>query len=133
MAFGFHIYADIGLLFIRAQGTVSQAERIRTMLAWLRDPEYEQCCDALFDLTAADSTPKVGELRDLIAILKLHIPERGPRRLAMVVSKPITYALATIFEKLMRLRGLPLDVKVFTDSNRAWAWLRPDAPPFEPR
>jgi hypothetical protein len=133
MSFGFHIYADLGLLFIRGQGVITQAERIRTMLVWLQDPAYEQCADAMIDLTATDSTPTVGELRELIAILKQHMPPRGPQRLAMVVSKPITYAIASVFEKLLRVRGFPLEVKVFIDPARAWAWLRPNGPPFEPR
>src|SRR5437016_5531467 len=89
MALGFHIYSDLGLLFIRGQGRITQTERIRTMLAWLQEPAYELCGDALLDLTATDSRPTVGELRDLVAILKQHRPPRGPQRLAMVVSKPI--------------------------------------------
>ena len=133
MSFGFHIYADLGLLFIRGQGTITQTERIRTMLAWLEDPAYEGCRDALLDLTATDSTPRMGELRELIAILRQHMPAGGPRRLAMVVSKPITYAVASVFETLLRVRGFPLEVKVFMDPARAWGWLRPGEPPFEPR
>jgi hypothetical protein len=73
------------------------------------------------------TTPKVGELRELIAMLKQEMPARGPRRLAMVTSKPIT------FEHLVRSRELLLEVKVFMTLGRAWAWLRPDAPPFELR
>jgi hypothetical protein len=133
MPLGFHIYSDLGLLFIRGQGTITQTERVRTMLAWLEDPAYEQCRDAFMDLAATDSTPRMGELRELIAILKQHTRPGGPRRLAMVVSKPITYAVASVFETLLRLRGFPLEVKVFMDPVRAWGWLRPGAPLFEPR
>jgi hypothetical protein len=133
MPLGFHIYADLGLIFIRGQGAITQTERVRTMLAWLHDPAYEQCRDAFIDLSATHSTPRVGELRELIAILKQHKPAGGPRRLAMVVSKPITYAVASVFETLLRLRGFPLEVKVFMDPARAWGWLRPGEPLFEPR
>jgi hypothetical protein len=41
MSLGFHIYADLGLLFIRGQGVITQTERIRTMLVWLQDPAYQ--------------------------------------------------------------------------------------------
>jgi hypothetical protein len=133
MSVGFHTYADIGLLFIRGQGVITQGERIRAMLAWLNDPQYGACRDAIFDVTAAESTPKVGELRELIAILKRHLPPRGPQRLAIVTSKPIAYGVARVFEQLMRLFNVPLHVRVFLDPNRAWTWLRPDGPPFEPR
>jgi hypothetical protein len=133
MPLGFHIYADLGLLFIRGQGAITQTERVRTMIAWLHDPAYEQCRDAFIDLSATDSTPRVGELRELIAVLNQHQPAGGPGRLAMVVSKPITYGVASVFETLLRLRGFPLEVKVFMDPARAWAWLRPGEPLFEPR
>ena len=33
------------------------------MLAWLRDPQYERCTDALIDLAGVKTTPKVSELR----------------------------------------------------------------------
>jgi hypothetical protein len=66
-------------------------------------------------------------------MLKQKMPARGPRRLAMVTSRPITFIVARVFERLVRLRGLPLEVKVFMNLRNAWDWLRPDAPPFELR
>ena len=132
MPLGFHIYPDLGLLFIRAQGAITQDERMRTMLAWLRDPQYQRCVDALFDVTTATTTPTVRELRELAAMLDQNAPGLGPRKLAVVTAKPIAYAMATVFGRLMQLRGL--EVKVFLDSDRAWQWLRPEsAAPFEPR
>ena len=131
MPLGYDIYQDIGLLFIRGQGVITQRERMNAMLAWLRDPQYERCSDALIDLAGAKSTPKIGEVRELIAMLKQHMPASGPRRLAMVTSKPITFAVARTFEQLVRLRGLPLEVKVFMNLRRAWSWLRPGEPPFQ--
>jgi hypothetical protein len=133
MSLGYDIYADIGLLYIRGQGVITQRQRMSAMLAWLREPQYEDCRDALIDFTDVTTTPKVGELRELIAMLKQEMPARGPRRLAMVTSKPITFAVARTFGHLVRSRGLPLEVKVFMNLGRAWAWLRPDAPPFQLR
>src|SRR6185295_12682815 len=112
MSLGYDFYSDIGLLYTRGQGVITQRERMGAMLAWLRDPKYEGCSDALIDLTDVKTTPKVGELRELIAMLKQQRPASGPRRLAVVTSKPITFAVARTFEHLVRLRGLPLDVKV---------------------
>ena len=133
MSLGFHIYADIGLLFIRGHGVITQEERVSAMLAWLSDPQYCRCRDALFDVSAAESTPRVGEMRELIAILDRHRPPDGPRQLAIVTSRPITFAVARVFENLLRLRGDPMRVRVFLDRNHAWSWLRPDEQPFEPR
>ena len=133
MSLGYDIYTDIGLLYIRGQGVVTQRERMGTMLAWLRDPQYERCTDALIDLAGVKTTPRVSEMRELIAMLKQEMPARGPRRLAMVTSKPITFVVARTFEHLVRSRGLRLEVKVFMNLRSAWDWLRPDAPPFQLR
>ena len=133
MPLGFHIYRDFRLLFIRGHGVISQTERIATMLAWLRDPEYPLCDDALFDISGAKSTPKIAELRELISILREQAPAAGPRRLAIVTPKPIAFGVAKIFGHFLRARGVPLEVNVFTEKEGAWAWLRPDTPPFDLR
>ena len=98
------------------------------MLAWLQDPAYELCTSALFDVSGAQSTPRLADLREIIAILRHHLPPSGPRRLAIVTAKPITFAVARVFEQLMRLKGVPLEVRVFSNREDAWAWLRPDDP-----
>jgi hypothetical protein len=103
------------------------------MMAWLRDPQYECCSGALFDVAAAESTPTVRELRELIAVLEQQMPPNGPRQLAVVTSKPITFVVARIFENLLQLKRVPLQVRVFMDHDQAWSWLRPDTSPFKPR
>ncbi len=101
----FYIYPDFRLLFIRGHGMVTQTERIETMLMWLSDPAYELCTSALLDVADAQSTPRLAELRQTIALLQQRLPPGGPRRLAIVTSKPITFAVARVFEQLMRLKG----------------------------
>jgi hypothetical protein len=128
---GYDIYNDIGLLFIRGQGAITQPERLRTMLAWLYDPGYEHCHDALIDFAGVRTTPKIRELRELIGVLKQNMPAHGPRRIALVTSTPITFAVAQMFAHLVQLH-LPLDVRVFMHLGRAWDWLRPGEPPFQP-
>jgi hypothetical protein len=131
MAFGYFINPDLGLLYIRGQGLVTQRERIHTMLEWLSDPAYPGCVDALYDGSAEDSTPRIAELRELIAILRQRLPASGPRRLAMVTSKPIAFGVAQIFGHFLQLKGVPLLVRVFLDPEPAWAWLRPGSPPLD--
>jgi len=43
MPLGYDIYADIGLLYIRGQGVTTQRQRMSAMLAWLSEPQYEDC------------------------------------------------------------------------------------------
>jgi hypothetical protein len=131
MAMGFIIYPDFRLLFIRGHGVMTQSERIGTMLAWLADPGYPACVDAMFDVSAAESTPKIAELRELISILRQRAPANGPRRLAIITSKPIAFGVAGIFGQLLRLKGFPLEVRAFLHKDAAWAWLRPDMAPLE--
>jgi len=128
MPMRFYIYPDFRLLFIHGHGVITQTERVETMLGWLRDPGYEFCTGALFDVTDAHSTPKLTELRQVIAILRQRLPVAGPRRLAIVTAKPIAFAVARVFAQLLQLKGVPLDVRIFPDRERAWAWLRPNDP-----
>jgi SpoIIAA-like len=135
MSLGFQIYPDIQLLFIRGHGVITQTERVKTMLAWLREPDYAACVDAVFDVSDAQSTPKVAELRELIGILRQYrsAPDSGPRRLAIVTSRPIAFAMARVFGQLMGRENNPIQVKVFLNQEAAWAWLRPGAPIVDPR
>jgi hypothetical protein len=129
----FRIDPDFRLLFIRGHGVITQPERVNAMLAWLRDPGYAACVDALFDISAAESTPKVAELRELIAIFRQQGAVNGPRRLAVVTSKPIAFGVAQLFGRFLQLNGVPLQVKVFLEREAAWAWLQPGVLPLEPR
>jgi hypothetical protein len=126
MPIGFCTYRDFQLLFIRAHGVITQKERVDAMLAWLSDPEYQHCVDALFDVTAAQSTPRLAELRQIVALLRQSMPRFGPRRLAIVTARPITYAVARVFQEVIQFKDVPLQVRVFMDRELAWAWLRPD-------
>src|SRR3954469_14145706 len=107
MPLGYDFYPEINLVFVRAQGVITQRERIRMMLACLRDPQYERCSEALFDTAGVRSPPRIGDLRKLIAMLKQQLPARGPRRFAVVTSTPISFAVWLVFEHLTRLQSLP--------------------------
>ena len=113
---------------------ITQPERIRAMLGWLEDPAYTRCTDAFCDFSVAQSTPTLTELQELIALLVTHLPPQGPRRLAIVASTPTTYGVARVFDDLLKLEAVPLEVRVFFDREAAWAWLRPaDTPLLDPR
>jgi len=58
MPLGYDIYEDIGLLYIRGQGEITQHQRMSAVVAWLREPTYEDCSDALMDLAGVKTTPR---------------------------------------------------------------------------
>jgi hypothetical protein len=60
VALGYDIYPDIGLLFFRGQGEIPHSEKMRVMLAWLRDSEYQCCTAALIDFAGVRTIPRVG-------------------------------------------------------------------------
>jgi len=131
MPFHYRIYPEPGILIVQGEGAMTQAERVETMLAWLADPAYQACVDALCDFSKTDSIPSRADLDELVTLLKEHIPARGPTKVAMVAPQIITFGVARVFEEMVHLGALPLQVKVFADRKNAWAWLRPGAPPVD--
>jgi len=125
MPFTYRIDEQARTLHIRAEGAITQAERIAAISAWLADPKYAACVDALCDFSAADTTPQLSELRELIGLLSERMPAAGPRKLAVIAPKPVTFGVARVFEDLVRLEGLPIRVKVFFERELAEQWLRP--------
>jgi hypothetical protein len=125
MPLAYSILAEWKLLCIRGVGVMTQSERIQTMREWLADPAYPDCTDALCDFSQADSTPTMAELRELVNLMSQLLPGHGPKRLAMVTSKAITFAVAGEFKDFVARAGVPMEVQVFADFQSAWIWLRP--------
>ena len=129
MPFAYTILPALRLLCIRARGVVTQPERIQAMNAWLADPSYADCDDALCDFSESESTPTMAELRELVGIMAQRLPRRGPGKLAIVTSKPITFVVAEEFSAFVKQAAVPLNVRVFADFDSAWKWLRPEKSP----
>ena len=53
MPLGYTIYPDLQLLLIRGHGVTTHDEMVRAMLAWLHDPDYPACIDALYKASQA--------------------------------------------------------------------------------
>jgi hypothetical protein len=124
----YRIDADAHLLFVVGTGMITQPERLQTMRAWMEDPAFRPGLDTFCDFTAAESTPKLSELREVVATIGEHAPAIGPKKVAILTGKPITFGVARVFEALAEIEDTPLQVKVFFDRALAWAWLRPGAP-----
>jgi len=125
MPLAYTILPGLRLLCIRAVGIVTQPERLQTMQAWLADPSYPDCDDALCDFSDSESTPTMNDLRELVGFMSQKMPGQGPRKLAIVTSKPITFVVASEFKGIVEQAAIPLDVSVFANFESAWKWLRP--------
>ena len=121
----YRIDPDANLLSVVSQGVITQDERMQTIQAWLKDPAYRPGLDTLFDLTGAESTPDLAELREIVATIAERAPDIGPKKVAILTAKPITFGVARVFQALAEVEDTPLQVKVFNDRHVAWSWLRP--------
>jgi hypothetical protein len=128
MPLTYRIDIDAQMLLIHGEGVITQPERIQTILGWIKDPAFRPGLDAFCDFSAAQSTPKLSELREIVAIIGEHAPAIGHSKLAILTSKPITFGVARVFEALAQIEETPLKVRVFFNRDKAWAWLRPHAP-----
>ena len=127
MPMTYRIDLDANLLIVLTTGVLTQNERIQTMLAWINDPAFRPGLDTFCDLTATESTPDLGELREIVATISENAPRIGPKKVAILTAKPITFGVARVFEALNAVEDTPLQIKVFNDRRAAWTWLRPDA------
>lgn len=131
MPMTYRIDSEASLLLVDSHGVITQAERIATMTGWLNDPAFKPGLDTFCDFSEARSTPTLAELRELIDIIQQRALSIGPTRLAILTAKPITFAVARVFEALAEVEATPLQVKVFFDRKKAWLWLRPEEPARE--
>src|SRR5262249_49910775 len=126
MPIAYSILPSLRLLCIRGWGVVTQPERIETMREWLADPSYPTCDDAPCALSPGASSPTLAELRGLVELMTKRLPAQGPRKLAIVTSKPITFVVAGEFKEIVEQAAVPLEVQVFADFQSGWKWLRPE-------
>ena len=121
MPFTYHIDSEAGILFVVGEGEITQAERLETMRAWLKDKAYRPGLPTLCDFSAASSTPSLPELRTIVDFIEQHAASIGPKKVAMVTAKPSTFGVARQFQALVD--SGPVQAKVFTDRVAALAWL----------
>jgi hypothetical protein len=128
MSLRYRIDADANMLFIVGTGIITQAERMETMLGWLHDPQFKAGLDTFCDFTTAESTPKLADLRQLIAAVGEHAAKIGHQKVAILAAKPIMFGVARVFESMAELEEAPITVRVFFERDKLWEWLRPGQP-----
>ena len=124
MSFTYRIDPDRGLLFVTAEGHITQDERLKVMGGGLSDPLYRPGLDTFCDFSASTSAPTLEELRGIVEYIGRHAKTIGHSRLAVLAPKMVTFGVARQFQAMVA--GGPLDVRVFADAPAAWQWLRPE-------
>jgi hypothetical protein len=122
MPFTYRIDPDAGLLFVVAEGAVTQDERMKAMAAWLNDPLFRPGLNTFCDFSASTSTPTFAELRSIVEYIERYAKVIGRPKLAVLAPKIVTFGVARQFQAMSA--GGPLDVQVFTESGAAWSWLQ---------
>src|SRR5262245_58749516 len=123
MSFTYRIDPQAGIIEIRGAGVITQAEYIDGFMSWMIDPLFRPGLDGLCDFTAAESTPTMADLRELIDLVARHTAYIGRVKVAIIASKPITFGVAQEFASLAQ--AAQFEVQLFTDRDSAMSWLRP--------
>jgi hypothetical protein len=123
MSFTYQIDPQAGIIEIRGAGVITHGEYIAGLMSWMTDPLFSPGLDGLCDFTAAESTPTMADLRELIDLVARHTAYVGRVKVAMIVSKPIMFAVARQFASLAE--AAQLEVQLFRDRDSAMSWLRP--------
>ena len=121
MPLTYRIDSEAGIVFVKGEGAVTQAERLEAIRAWTSDPSCSKTSRTLCDLSSTTSAPTLSELREVISVMQDPIAKTGDRRIAIVVSRDMSFGVARQFQALF---GSPTaDVQIFRDEPEARAWL----------
>ena len=72
MPMTYRIDPEARMLFVVATGVTTQAERVEAMLGWINDPAFTPGLDTFCDFSTAESTPRLSDLRELVATIGDH-------------------------------------------------------------
>jgi hypothetical protein len=122
MSFTYRIDPEAGVLYVTAEGHVSQEERLKTMAAWLSDPLFRPGLHTYCDFSASASTPTLAELRAIVEYIERNAKRIGRVKLAVLAPKMVTFGVARQFQAMSA--GGSIEVRVFTESRAAWNWLQ---------
>src|SRR5215470_6828381 len=122
MPITYHIDRAAGILFVFADGMITQAERIGAMRAWMSDEGYRPGLKTMCDFSAAITVPSSDELMQLVTFVEENATRIGHKKLAVVTAMPLGSAVARQFRALTAAG--PLEVGVFSTRHEARAWLQ---------
>src|SRR4029453_6342339 len=123
MPLTYQIDPQAGIIEVRGAGVITHAEYVDGLMSWMIDPLFRPGLDGLCDFTAAESTPTMADLRELIDLVARHTAYVGRVKVAIIASKPITFGVAREFASLAE--AAHFEVQLFGDRDSAMFWLRP--------
>ena len=106
MPLTYHIDTDSRVLLVCGEGVITQPERIQTMLAWIKDPAFKPGLDTFCDFSAAESTPKLSELREVVATIGAHTQAIGPTKVAILAPSQSRSAWRAYLKRSRRSKRL---------------------------
>ena len=121
MPMHYQIDSEHGMLFVVAEGDITQAERLAAMQAWLSDPDFRPGLHTLADFSEATNVPSLPELEEIAAFIRGYAKRIGQVKIAIFTKRPVTFGVARQFGALAP--GEFLTVRVFKDRDEALAWL----------
>ena len=121
MPMHYRIDAERGMLFVTAVGETNQPERLEIMQAWMRDPDFRPGLQTLADFSDSSNVPTLGELEEIVGIMRRNASAIGQKKIAIVTTRPVSFGVARQFGALAP--GGFLTVRVFKDRDAALAWL----------
>ena len=122
MPLTYRIDTEAGIVFARGEGVITQAERLEAIRAWTSESAYAKTSRTICDFSATTSAPTLSELREIIAVMDEPIARTGPRKIAIIARRDMSFGAARQFQAL--LSSATAHVQVFRDETSALAWLR---------
>jgi hypothetical protein len=121
MPMTYQIDANAGMLCVVVDGETTQAEVLKVMQTWMRDPAFQPGLPTLADVSKATTLPTLRELKEIAGIMRQYAQVIGRKKVAIITSRPVAFGVARQFGALLT-SGL-LTVHVFKDRSAGLTWL----------
>lgn len=125
MSLTYDIDSDAGVMTVEIEGQTAHDDLMTTLRAWLNDPDFRPGLRTLCVTDGALSMPTLPELIEIVDLMKEYTKLIERRKVAIVSSRPMAFAVARQFGALAP--GGLFTVQVFRDRESAMEWLA-DAP-----
>ena len=121
MAIQYDIDSDAEMMIVEVEGQTSHTDLMATLRQWLNDPEFRPGLRTLVFTDDAISMPTLPELIEIVDLMKEFAKVIERRKVAIVTSRPMAFAVARQFGALAP--GGLFTVQVFRDRESAVEWL----------